>query len=153
MNTLSDVPKQRAYLIQFFVVAAMLVFFASSTADRLSGKFFPPDSPILAGLYANDLLPWGMLLLLALDWITVDFVCKRCKASSRLKVFLVLVVIFFTGFSICSKLLDNTWVYSNLRAVWAHYLSRLVSTWSMVWLFGGLAAFSANNTLPNGPGA
>jgi len=140
-----------AYMAPALIISFLLVSYAANTADQLSGKYFPPDSPILPNAYLNDFLPWGLMLSLWFGWISINLMCKRYNGNMRLIVISSLITAMIVGFStinITSKL-DALWLQSDLRAVWASYLSTLIDSWSQAWFIGGASAFSVNVILPN----
>jgi len=140
-----------AYMAPALIISFLLVSYAANTADRLSGKYFPPDSPIFSNSYPNDFLPWGLMLSLWFGWISINFICKRYSGNMRLIVISSLIAAVIVGFStinITSKL-DAIWLQSDLRAVWASYLSTLIDSWSQAWFIGGASAFGINVILPN----
>jgi len=145
MTTQSNTKKNRSYIPMLFITYFTLIFYATTAADRLGGKFIPPDSPILPSFYPNDFLPWSIFLFLGLGWIAVNFVCKKYDGNSYLALISCLVIVI--GYSLTfyiSLRLDNLWLQSTGLAIWASYLRILVRAWSFGWVMGGALAFSFN---------
>jgi hypothetical protein len=149
MTTQSLTKKEQSYISLGASITFLIAVSATRTADRLSGKIFLSDSPILANFYPNDFLPWGLFLFLSLGWISVNFICKAHNKNLRLAVisFLVIMTGIFIKLYFDSKL-DGLLVLSNGQAVWASYLRLLIDAWSFAWLLGGVSAFIINVVFP-----
>jgi hypothetical protein len=148
MVELFDNKTKYSYLGQS-LMAVLLVFIASSAADRLSGKFFPADSPIFANFYANDFLPGGVFTFLVLGWMVIDFVCRRYRGNPRLGLIAILIVIIGISFMFFTKLkLQDIQLQSSAQVLWAFYLESLIDVWSFAWMIGGMSAFGVNVILP-----
>lgn len=133
-----------------FITFFVLIFRATTAADSLSDKYFPPDSPILPNFYPNHFLPWGIILFLVLGWASVNFVCKKYNENSYLTLISLLVIVI--GYSLmfyANSRLDNLWFQSNGLAVWVRYSKMLIQTWSLGWVIGGALGFGFNVIFSN----
>lgn len=131
-----------------FWIAILVVGFAVNTAINLDNKFFPPDSPILAGFSPNDFLPWGVFFFLALGWGCGDYLLDRSNRDSKFRVFTYIVItVVYIVFYLVNYQLRSLWVESNFQVNWASYISDLNQVWANSWLTGGIIAYYLH---PNG---
>jgi hypothetical protein len=98
------------YFVPVLYLLFLLVLSVSTTADELSGEFFPKDFPVLGGFYPNDFLLWSTLFFITIGLLLGIFLIKAVKGKILVfSVFLVLgtIVWFILGLYFQQKFIDE----------------------------------------------
>ncbi len=134
--------KKEGIIIGLSIFAILMILISTiPTADSLSGKYFPVDSPIFANLYPNDFLPWIVFVFLLIGWMNTRFISTHVKSSHASIVAIVVVLVGFILMLLLSDKLENIWSDSHLQEVWAKYLSDLCRISNWAWFWGNYLAF------------
>jgi|SRR5688572_27974226 hypothetical protein len=129
------------YFLLMFMISFGLVGFAVSAADKMSGKFFPPDSPILANYYPNDFLPAGIFLFLSLAWVSIQIICRWLEGNQQLVTIILVIIAIY----LLMAYADIIWLAKFDNGVWTLYLKELLRVWAVAWSIGGIWAFYNNS--------
>lgn len=116
------------YLYPAFIIGFFLVGMTVKTAENLSGKFFPENSPMWVGYYPNDFLPWGVFIFLYIGFVTTIFLLNRIK---RKFMALSALLLCFLPYILIRIVLMNNISYSD---VWGNLFMEIIDTcgWSQI---------------------
>jgi len=129
-------PLELFSLVSF--VSLFLVGFAINAADHLSENYFPPDSPVLAGYYPNDFLPWCVLLFVYLGAVTTDLIARRTNHQPYPIVAAIAVLVVYILISIAGSMFNNIRLENLQHVSWAYYIGQLIYVCGHSWFIGGL---------------
>ncbi len=116
------------YLYPAFIIGFFLVSMTVNTAENLSGRFFPENSPMWAGYYPNDFLPWGVFIFLYIGFVLTNFLLNRIKR--KFMAFSALLLSFLPYILIRIVLMNNDFYFD----VWRNLLLELIDMcgWSQL---------------------
>ena len=137
---------QLTYFFAAFVMSIGLIFRAVLAADRLSGIFFPKDSPFVPSFYPNDFLPWGVFLFLSAGCLFESYLFKIKKVKQRnftLILPAILIYLIFSGLEFYLQLIYQK--SGDYFGHWAYPLSELVGVWALAWIIGNYFVLMIDN--------
>jgi len=132
--------KQLLSAVLVFFVAFYLVANTTRAADNLSGKFFPPDSPILANVYPIDFLPWSILLSACFAFAVVGLIAKYVEKKTFSTGSAIVVIVIYVVFAFIEFKLGKIRFADFQHGDWAHYSSQLIQVGRTTWLVVGFSA-------------
>ena len=128
MSLTKKITSYSAYIALFvFIIVSKSI----NTTGYLSGKFFPPNSPVLAGLYPNDFLPWGVIVFLFFGFMFSSFIFDRFAQNRKSVEFVIIFsLVLFLLFSFVGL------IGARYIGTWLEYWGKLFDVWSFAWAMG-----------------